>query len=245
MEGVCHHKKIAIFFPCYNEEKRIKIEIFNNIIENNPDIYFYFINDGSTDNTDIILDEITRNKSNAFKVSFSENSGKGHALRRAIFTVDFQLHDYVGFLDVDLEIPFEQMENVRNHLLKTNYEVAISTRKFKNNLIKSYRSLTSLIMVVIANSLIRTRPTFIDTQCGCKLFKASIVETCFKEPFISGWLFDIEIILRLRNEFKNPRRVLCEVPLPKLNRIEEKSTFKFLKNLKLAKELIKINEFYN
>ena len=36
-----------------------------------------------------------------------------------------------------------------------------------------------------------------DTQCGCKVFKSSLVDTLFGDPFVSKWLFDVELFSRM------------------------------------------------
>jgi glycosyltransferase involved in cell wall biosynthesis len=48
----------AIIVPCYNEEKRIKAPEFISFAQQQPDIKFYFVNDGSTDDTQKVLLQI-------------------------------------------------------------------------------------------------------------------------------------------------------------------------------------------
>ena len=40
-----------------------------------------------------------------------------------------------------------------------------------------------------------------DTQCGCKIFKRELLPIAFKDPFLSRWLFDVEIFYRLKNHY--------------------------------------------
>jgi hypothetical protein len=56
---------------------------------------------------------------------------------------------------------------------------------------------------------------FYDTQCGAKLIGRELVEPLFAEPFLNRWLFDLELLMRLRrllgeDDFK---RAVNEVPL--------------------------------
>ena len=85
-----------------------------------------------------------------------------------------------------------------------------------------------------------------DTQCGCKLFSKNIAFDIFKTPFISAWLFDIEIfwrILTLKNRAYFSTNTL-EVPLNKLmNRGRSKVSGKAL--FKLPFEFIKIHRTYH
>jgi hypothetical protein len=37
-----------------------------------------------------------------------------------------------------------------------------------------------------------------DSQCGAKIFRREVVTSAFGAPFVSRWLFDIELLFRLR-----------------------------------------------
>jgi hypothetical protein len=54
-----------------------------------------------------------------------------------------------------------------------------------------------------------------DSQCGAKLIRADLVPSVFDEPFTSRWLFDVEILARLRNRYgvDGVLRMVREVPL--------------------------------
>jgi hypothetical protein len=40
-----------------------------------------------------------------------------------------------------------------------------------------------------------------DSQCGAKLIHRDVAESVFSEPFLSRWLFDVEILLRLKRAY--------------------------------------------
>ena len=114
-------------------------------------------------------------------------------------------YQYFGFIDADMDIPFSQVNKLYSALSASDSLLAISRRDLIGNIsFKNFRSFSSIIMLLIANKIIAFKPVLNDTQCGCKLFKKDIVEPCFKEKFISDWLFDIEIFLRFKNNFKHP-----------------------------------------
>ena len=58
-----------------------------------------------------------------------------------------------------------------------------------------------------------------DTQCGAKLFRVnSQLQEIFEKPFLSRWIFDVEIIarsiqIRKREDCDPVSSVICEHPL--------------------------------
>ena len=53
-----------------------------------------------------------------------------------------------------------------------------------------------------------------DTQCGAKLIRADAARQIFAEPFISRWIFDVELIARLIERCgERINEAMVEVPL--------------------------------
>lgn len=238
--------EIALFLPCFNEALRLKIQsILSFIQEQNDLIDFYFIDDGSKDLTsDIIKDNLVNNK-NSFLIKLKHNMGKGNALRNGILKLYSKPYQYYGFVDADLDIPLNQVIKLYGQLENSKYLIAITSRNLYQNFnFRRVRSFSSIAMVNIANNIIQFQPKIKDTQCGCKLFKREVVEICFGNEFISEWLFDIEIFLRMKTNIIDSRQNICEVPLKDLGE-SVKSNFEFGQNFKILRQLFKINAYYN
>ena len=239
-------KQVAIFIPCYNEARRIRIDTFQKFIQGNATVIdFYFVDDGSKDATGEIISQNLVSQSNCFLISHPKNLGKGNALREAYLKVAHNEYSFFGFIDADLDIPLEHLLKLYSTLENSQFKVAITQRAlYKNFSIGRLRSVSSVVMVTLANKMIGFTPKLGDTQCGCKLFSREMMEVGFNQPFHSEWLFDVEIFLRLRNELKNARETICEVPLEKLGKPTQ-SNFRFLENLKIIKQLYVIKRYYN
>lgn len=239
-------KKTALLIPCYNEERRLKIVSIRSFIEQNKGAYdFYFIDDGSKDATsDVILKNLV-NYENTFLIQLKHNFGKGNALREGFLQIKEMPYEYFGFIDADLDIPLNHIHKLYNKIKDTHYLMAISDRNlFLGFNMFRLRSIGSMAVVTIANRIIQLNPTLKDTQCGCKLFKKEVLNFLFKDKFISEWLFDIELFLRLKKNLPDSRQYICEVPLTILGKTSN-SNFKYLENLKIFKQLYLINKHYN
>lgn len=236
---------IALFIPCFNEEKRLKISEFQSFIEENKEVIdFYFVDDGSSDLTIELLHNNLINNKNSFLVKIDQNIGKGNALRKAILEIYPSPYSYFGFIDADLEIPLIQILKLHKNIKESNCLMAISCRNLTDNIsLKRIRSLSSVVILFVANKIIKFSVDLKDTQCGCKLFKREIVESCFKNEFISEWLFDIEIFLRYKT-YNYSREKICEVPIFEMAKTG-KSNLKHIQNLRIIQQLFLINGHYN
>jgi len=79
--------EITIIIPFYNEEKRIDIYRFHQIFNNFPQYNFLLVNDGSTDNTNTILDEFKSKFPNLTNLKLDKNIGKAEAIRAAVLSI--------------------------------------------------------------------------------------------------------------------------------------------------------------
>ena len=88
--------------------------------------HFLFVNDGSSDNTASVLEEL-RSKYPEFVTSLSleENSGKAEAIRKGVLSISQGNidYDYVGFMDADLSTPLCEIHQI-------NSAIAISIQMF-------------------------------------------------------------------------------------------------------------------
>ena len=75
-----------------------------------------------------------------------------------------------------------------------------------------------------------------DSQCGAKLFRTEVADKVFREPFLSLWIFDLEIVLRLGTDeiVEVPLQQWIDVPGSKVKLGRE--AFRVLKDLFLIRQ---------
>lgn len=97
---------IDIIVPCYNEEEGLELFVTetNKVIETLPDYDFRYIlvNDGSRDNTYLVMKKLAEQYDNVKYISFSRNFGKEAAMFAGFKNSS---GDYVIVMDADLQHP--------------------------------------------------------------------------------------------------------------------------------------------
>ena len=108
-------KLVSILVPAYNEEEVLNMlyERLKKIIDSNTKYNFeiLFINDGSKDNTLIIIKELRNKDSNVCYLNLSRNFGKEIAM---IAGLDYVKGDCVIIIDADLQDPPELIPQMLN-----------------------------------------------------------------------------------------------------------------------------------
>lgn len=242
-------QKCCIIIPCYNESERILETEFLEFVTDNPNFTLLFINDGSTDKTSAVLQKLTEKHVQINSLSLPENLGKAEAVRTGFLeALKNNEFTYFAFLDADLAIPLDEFNRLFKLTVANNNLEFTYLSKIRRVDVAVNQSYKRFLMGRILSALTRLSlklPVY-DTQCGCKLFSKNIALVIFKTPFISAWLFDIEIfwrILKLKNRAYFSTNTL-EVPLNKLmDRGSSKVSGKAL--FKLPFEFIKIHRTYN
>lgn len=195
-------QKTAIVVPCFNEAKRLRVKEFQSYAETFPDVSFIFVNDCSTDETNLVIDEICQfNNNQMFSMTLESNVGKAEAIRQGFLTaINMSSMNFknIGFWDADLSTPLEAITKL-THLLEspeTLMAFGSRVRLLSHNVNRTaMRHYLGRIFATLASMVLNLN--IYDTQCGAKIFKnIPELKTIFDQPFTVNWIFDVEILAR-------------------------------------------------
>jgi len=242
-------QKTCIIIPCYNEEKRLPIEKFEQYFQQSTDVDFCFVNDGSNDNTIKVLTSLKiAYPSKVHVLDLIKNGGKAEAIRQGMLhVISLQRYKYLGFLDADLATPLTEIQRLIEYI-ESNIKICVSFGsrvKLLGSQIERTARRHYLGRIFSTFASIMLKMPIYDTQCGAKLFKIEIVQIAFSQPFITRWLFDIEIFARIRNHLglEIAMKSMIEMPLNKW--IEMGGSKLSLKHMiTVPLQLIKIKQRY-
>ena len=210
--------KAGIVIPCYNEAERIDLESFKAFASANSGYHICFVNDGSTDNTEkVLLDFCQINPDQFSLINLSVNKGKGEAVRAGLLGLKNKNEfESIGFLDADLATPLEEYKKLNNTMLSSSYQTVFGSRmkKMGSNIDRSVRRhLIGRFFATLISATIKL--PFYDTQCGAKVFRPDILDGIIDKEFLTKWLFDVEILIRLKQKYgkKEIYSLVLESPL--------------------------------
>ena len=104
--------KSIYIIPCYNEENNLKklIENCSEINKKNKNINFLLVNNGSLDNTEVKLKELSTNHEFISTYSIKENIGYGFGIKSGILNaLELDQYDAIGWTHADLQIPLNTL----------------------------------------------------------------------------------------------------------------------------------------
>jgi len=240
--------KVVIIIPCYNEADRLDTNKFIDYLSKNSHLHFIFIDDGSTDNTNLIIKQIILKFNSLASLLINEtNKGKAESVRLGVIESYKMNPDFIGFLDADLAAPIEEIDNLLKIIKKDKTkEVVFASRiqligsEIKRNYFRHFFG--RVFATVVSNIL--NLPVY-DTQCGAKIFSRKICDDIFYEQFISPWLFDVELFARLLNVYGIERTIQMSYEHPVCKWVDiDGSKVKPIYFLKAPFELLKIVRHY-
>jgi len=158
--------QFTIIVPVYNEEdnlERVEKELlaYSKIATKNTCILF--VNDGSKDNSQAIIETICQRNDNFNYVSFEANKGLSAAIKAGF---DYAKTELVGYIDSDLQTNPEDFNLLLEHI--NDYDLVTGVRaNRKDSFVKNMSS-------TIANGIRRafTHDGMDDTGCPLKVIKA-------------------------------------------------------------------------
>jgi glycosyltransferase involved in cell wall biosynthesis len=215
-------KKTTIVIPCYNEAARLPVDLFSKFVGELPGIDFIFVNDGSRDDTLTLLQRLEAGNPERFSVLDQRpNRGKAEAVRMGMNAAFERGSDYAGYFDADLATPLQEILRLRAVLdeneaiqIVLGARVQLLGRCIQRQRLRHY---LGRVFATVASESLGLR--VYDTQCGAKIFRSSaLIRSLFAEPFITNWVFDVEILARMiaaTRESTNPpvEDMIFELPL--------------------------------
>lgn len=158
--------QFTIIVPVYNEEdnlERVEKELlaYSKIATKNTCILF--VNDGSKDNSQAIIETICQRNDNFNYISFEANKGLSAAIKAGF---DYATTELVGYIDSDLQTNPEDFNLLLKHI--NDYDLVTGVRaNRKDSFVKNMSS-------TIANGIRRafTHDGMDDTGCPLKVIKS-------------------------------------------------------------------------
>lgn len=238
----------CIVIPCYNEEKELENRVYDNFLKNNTNNLLCFVDDGSTDTTQAGLKQLANQFPDQVTVyNNKKNVGKAESVKNGVnYCLENFEFNTIGYLDADLATTLEEYCEISDQV-KDKITFAFGSRILKLGSViqrKRFRFVTGRIIATVISSILRLK--VYDTQCGAKVMTKELAAVIFKNSFVSRWMFDVEIFIRIMTYYGKEEALerMIEIPL-KLWVDQGDSKVKFTYFFKLWLDLLKINSIYN
>ena len=194
---------LSIVMPLYNEERRLKksLPILEKFIKKNKrhKIEVIFVNDGSTDKTNLIIKKFKISGVINFKkkfINYSKNVGKGFAVKRGIREAN---NEWILLCDTDLSVhPNQFIIWFNKNYLISKRTAYYGSREHKQSIVKA--SIYRVVLGFFFKKMIRYMfdIKLSDTQCGFKVFHKSYSKKIFRKIRSYRFAFDVELTLLLK-----------------------------------------------
>lgn len=180
----------SIIVPVYNEEDnmpRLESELSAFLPDARLKSCILFVNDGSKDNSEILIREICDRQPDMFYISLEKNGGLSAAMKAGIDSV---YSTYLGYIDADLQTS----PNDFNLLLEyvDSYEMVMGIRAGRKD------SLVKKLSSKIANNFRRmmTHDGVEDTGCPLKVMHTAYAK---RIPFFTGMHRFLPALIQLQD----------------------------------------------
>jgi dolichyl-phosphate beta-glucosyltransferase len=213
--------KVTIVVPCYNEFDRLSVDEFKDYALRGTGHRFLFVDDGSTDSTGELLEDLHAFDGQAFRaLRLAQNLGKAEAVRQGFLAALDERPNYIAYWDADLATPLGAISEFCRALDDSpDLEIVLGARVIllghdvERRLIRHYLGRLAATAASLAVGI-----RVYDAMCGAKCFRVTRrTAALFARPFRSRWVFDAEWLARFVNCGDRPRGstslLLWELPL--------------------------------
>lgn len=219
-------KKLSIVIPCYNEEQSIEktvLEIFKEL-ESFPSWEVILVDDGSTDRSYAIIDNLTERLDNVHAVQHDRRLGYGAALKSGI---RYSRADSILILDADGTYPCDKIVTLVKMI--ESCDMVVGSRSQNDGHSPFIRKIPKLFLRLYAQ-WVADRP-IPDLNSGMRVMKKDIVKK-FISVLPDGFSFTTTITLAMMTNHFNvkfePINYRKRIGRSKIRPIRDTANFFFL-----------------
>jgi glycosyltransferase involved in cell wall biosynthesis len=191
---------LSILMPAYNEAHSIAENVCETVETMRAlgiDFEIVVIDDGSLDGTHTAAINALRVWPDCVRVvRCGRNEGKGNAL---ICGTAYSKGEYVAFLDADMDLHPEQLENFFTIMKSRGADVVIGSKFHPQSKVEypRLRRIYSFFYFMLVRSLFGLPVR--DTQTGIKLFKREVLEHVLPRVLVKRFAFDLELLANVHH----------------------------------------------
>jgi dolichyl-phosphate beta-glucosyltransferase len=187
---------LSVVIPAYNEAGRLPstlrdLRAFLDRDGRRAEVIV--VDDGSTDETSEAVRRVGSDDPRVRLIRLPQNRGKGYAVRTGVVNAAGRL---VLFADADGATPFAELARLEEHL-RQGASIAIGSRALRDTKTRVEARIHRRVAGRMFHAVVRLSAIrgFVDTQCGFKLFDASAAQDLFSRMRMTGYSFDVELLL--------------------------------------------------
>ena len=191
---------LSILMPAYNEAHSIAENVCETVETMRAlgiDFEIVVVDDGSLDGTHTAAINALRVWPECVRiVRCRRNEGKGNAL---ICGTSYSKGEYVAFLDADMDLHPEQLENFFTIMKSRDADVVIGSKFHPQSKVEypRLRRVYSFFYFLLVRSLFGLPVR--DTQTGIKLFKREVLEHVLPRVLVKRFAFDLELLANVHH----------------------------------------------
>lgn len=185
-------KNLSVFFPLYNEEGNVKASVEKAILvlENlKQDYEIILVNDGSSDNTGKICDEIAEKNPKVKVIHHQKNLGYGEALKSGFYNAKYEI---IVYTDGDGQFDFGEvdkfLEKIEDNDLVIGYRIKRQDPFFRILFKRGWRlSLLTFFGLTLK-----------DVDCGFKMVRKEVLEKISHLESQRGAMINAELAIKAK-----------------------------------------------
>jgi len=167
--------KLSIVIPCFNEEKTLRTIVERALKFDELEKEILIIDDCSTDNSKLIIKELSNEYSEIRGIFLDKNLGKGFALKTGFQEIK---GDIVLIQDADLEYDPQDYHSLIKPFKNTDADIVYGSRFMGGEYVRLHffwHYVANKLLTLLTNVV--TNLNMSDMETGYKLFKRSVIKS--------------------------------------------------------------------